>query len=224
MTSDDEFGARLGRSIGGRVRRLRTDNDLDELLTRSEELRRRQRRRFTIGTTIAVLILAAGAFAIGTATSEADPDGDTTAVVIPRSPDVADVYAPAELARAGVEIANAYLVVFGPAPDPAKVASIQLGSDILPLLHRSKEIAARFGYTEDQLAGNVVTVSSPSFIDATHAIVRFSITVPGHGTAVKDRIGYAVQTDGKWQVAARTVCDLVWPSGTWAACPARSPS
>ena len=58
----------------------------------------------------------------------------------------------------------------------------------------------------------------------THAVVRFSITIPDHGTVVRDRIGYAVQTDGKWQVAARTVCDLVWPAGTWAACPARSPS
>ena len=151
--------------------------------------------------------------------------GITTAVVVSAlSSDVADIYAPGDLAQAGVEIANAYRIVFGPAGDPAKAESIQLGSDILPLLHRSKEIATRFGYTEDQLAGNVVTVSDPSFIDATHAVVRFSITIPGHGTAVRDRIGYAVQTNGKWQVAARTVCDLVWPSGTWAACPARSPN
>ena len=223
MTSDDELGARLGRSIDTRVRRLRPKEDLDDLLARSEARRRRQRRQFAAGTAIAVVVVAIGAFVLGAATSDDSVDS-TTAVVIPRSPDLADIYAPGDLARAGVEIASAYRTVFGPAPDSAKAASIQLGPDIIPLLHRSKEIATRFGYTEDQLAGNVVTVSDPSFIDATHAIVRFSITIPGHGTAVKDRVGYAVQTKGKWQVAARTVCDLVWPSGTWAACPARSPS
>lgn len=221
MTSDDELGARLGRSIDTRVRRLRPKDDLDDLLARSEARRREQRRRFGIATTIVVLVVAVAAFALGSAVS--DGDGESTAVVIPRSPEVADIYAPGDLARAGVEIASAYRVVFGPASDKSKAASIQLGSDLIPLLHRSKEIAARFGYTADQLAGNVVTVSDPSFIDATHAIVRFSITIPDHGTIVKDRIGYAVQTDGKWQVAARTVCDLVWPAGTWAACPARSP-
>ena len=222
MTTDDELGARLGRSVDTRVRRVRADSNLDDLLTRSEELRHRQRRRFTAGTTIVVLVVAVAAFAVGTAVS--DGDGDTTAVVIPRSSGVADIYAPGDLAKAGVEIAGAYRVVFGLADDRAKAAAIQLGSDLIPLLHRSKEIGARFGYTEDQLAGNVVTVSDPSFIDATHAVVRFSITIPGHGTVVKDRIGYAVQTDGRWQVAARTVCDLVWPAGTWAACPARSPN
>jgi hypothetical protein len=222
VTTDDELGARLGRSIDTRVRRIRPRDDLDDLLARSEERRRVQRRRFAIGSTIVVVLAAVGAFVLGSLT--ADGGGDTTAVVIPRSPAVADIYEPDDLARAGVEIAGAYRTVFGPADDREKAASIQLGSDLIPLLHRSKEIAARFGYTEDQLKGNVVTVSDPSFIDATHAVVRFSITIPGHGTAVKDRIGYAVQTDGKWQVAARTVCDLVWPAGTWAACPARTSS
>jgi hypothetical protein len=222
VTSDDELGARLGRSIDTRVRRLRPRDDLDDLLVRSEARRRRQRQRFTVGTLIALVVVAIGAFALGSATS--DDGADTTAVVIPRSPDVADVYVPAELARVSTEIAAAYRDVFGPATDEAKVAAIQLGPELVPLLHRSSEIARRFGYTADQLEGNVVTVGSLSFIDATHAIVQFSITIPGHGTVVKERIGYAVKTDGKWQVAARTVCDLVWPGTTSAACPARAPN
>jgi hypothetical protein len=134
------------------------------------------------------------------------------------------VYAPAELAQVSTEIAAAYHDVFGPATDRAKVAAIQLGPELVPLLHRSTDIARRFGYTADQLEGNVVTVGSLSFIDATHAIVQFSITIPGHGTVVKQRVGYAVQTDGRWQVAARTVCDLVWPGTTSPACPTRAQS
>jgi hypothetical protein len=223
MTTDDDLGARLGRSIDTRVRRLRARDDLDDLLERSEERRRQQRRRFTVGTTIIAIVVAVGAFALGTMSAD-DGGGDPTAVVIPRSPAAADIYAPDDLAQAGVEIANAYQVVFGPASDAMKAASIQLGPDLIPLLHRSKEIGARFGYTADQLKGNVVVVSAPAFIDANHATVQFSITIPGHGTVVKERVGYAVQTDGKWQVAARTVCDLVWPAGTWAACPARASS
>jgi hypothetical protein len=222
MTPDDELGARLGRSIDARVGRVRTDHDFDDLLARSNELRRRQRRRFAVGTTIAVLLVALVAFTVGSATS--DTEGDTTAVVIPRSPEVADVYAPAELARAGMEIAAAYRDVFGPASDAAKIGAMQLGPDLLPLLHRSSKIAQRFGYTQEQLAGNVVTVGDPSFIDATHAIVRFSIAIPGHDSGVKDRLGYAVRTDGRWQVAARTVCDIVWPGTTSPACPARASS
>jgi hypothetical protein len=220
MKSDEELGAQLGRSIDARVRRLRPENDLDDLLARSEARRRRQKRQFAAGGTIVVLVVAIGAFVIGASTS--DDGGTTTAVVIPKSSNVADIYAPAELARAEVEIATAYRNVFAPASEASKVSSIQLGEDLVPLLHRSTDIARRFGYTDDQLAGNVVTVSEPSFIDATHAIVKFSITIPGHGTVVKDRVGYAVQTDGRWQVAARTVCDIVWPGTTSPACPARA--
>lgn len=222
MTSDDELGAQLGRSIDARVRRLRPARDLDDLLARSEARRRRQKRQFAVGGTIVVLVVAIAAFAIGASTS--DDGGTTTAVVIPKSSNAADIYAPAELAKAGVEIATAYRNVFAPASDASKVSSIQLGEDLVPLLRRSTDIARRFGYTDDQLAGNVVTVSEPSFIDATHAIVKFSITIPDHGTVVKDRVGYAVQTDGRWQVAARTVCDIVWPGTTSPACPARAPA
>jgi len=222
MITDDEFGAQLGRSIETRVRRLRPRDDLDDLLERSEVLRHRQRGRLAIGATMIVIVVAFGAFAVGAALS--DHTEGTTAVVIPRSPDVADVYAPAELARASTEIAAAYRAVFGPGSDEAKAAAIQLGPELVPLLHRSADIARRFGYTADQLRGNVVTVGALSFIDATHAIVQFSITIPGHGTVVKERVGYAVQTDGRWQVAARTVCDIVWPGTTSAACPARAPA
>jgi hypothetical protein len=222
VTSDDELGARLGRSIDARVRRVRISDDLDDVVVRSQERQRRQRRLVAIGTSALLVVVAIGAFALGAATGDGDGDARPTAVVVPRSPEVADVYAPAELARAGREISSAYRDVFGPASDDAKRAAMQLGPELLPLLHRSGDIARRFGYTPDQLARNVVTVSDPSFIDATHAIVKFSITIPDHGTIVRDRVGYAVVVDGRWKVAARTVCDIVWPGTTSPACPARA--
>ncbi len=134
------------------------------------------------------------------------------------------MYEPADLAQAGLEISRAFRAVFGPASEQVKLDSMQLGPELQPLLRRSAKIAERFGYTQDQLARNAVAVGDPSFIDATHAIVHFSITIPDHGTIVRDRIGYAVKTGGRWQVAARTVCDIVWPGTTSPACPARTPS
>jgi hypothetical protein len=223
MTRDDDFGAQVGRTIEARVRRIRPVDDLEALLTKSAELRRRQRRRFAVGTTLLLIVVAIAAYSIGTASTSSTGD-ETTAVVVPRAPTVADVYAPEDLARAGIEISSAYRDVFGPASNDAKVEAMQLGPQLLPLLHRSGEIAQRFGYTEDQISRNTVTVSDPSFIDATHAIVKFSITIPDHGTVVKDRLGYAVQIDGRWLVAARTVCDIVWPGTTSPACPAKTTS
>jgi hypothetical protein len=217
--SDDEFGVRLGRSIDARVGRARPRSDVGDLLTQSEELRRRLHRRVLAVMTVVVVLVGALGYLVGTSVGEGD---ETTAVVVPRAPNDADVYAPDDLARASIEISQAYRDVFGPSTDDVKAASMQLGPELLPVLHRSAEIAQRFGYTKDQLKGNVVTVSAPSFIDATHAIVRFSITIPDHGTKVKDRTGYAVRSDGRWQVAARTVCDIVWPGTTSPACPARA--
>jgi hypothetical protein len=219
--NDDELGARLGRSIDARVQRVQPRTDIDDLLTRSDELRRRERRRFLAVTTGVVIVVGALGFMLGSVVSD---DGDTsTAVVVPRASSEADVYEPADLAQAGREISGAFRAVFGPASEQVKLDSMQLGRELQPLLRRSAKIAQSFGYTEDQLARNVVAVSDPSFIDATHAIVHYSITIPDHGTIVRDRIGYAVKTGGRWQVSARTVCDIVWPGTTSPACPARSP-
>jgi len=220
--NDEEFGAQLGRSIEARVSRAQPLADVDDLLTRGDELRRKQRRRHLAVTAVVVIAVGALGFAVGTTVG--DDGGTTTAVIVPRASSEGDVYEPADLAQAGFEIANAFRAVFGPASEQRKVDSIQLGPELQPLLRRSAKIAQSFGYTEDQLARNVVTVTDPSFIDATHAIVHFSITIPDHGTIVRDRLGYAVKTDGRWQVSARTVCDIVWPGTTSPACPARAPS
>ncbi len=220
--NDEEFGTQLGRSIEARVARAQPRGDLDDLFTRSEQLQTNQRRRLVVGMSVVVVAIGALGFFVGS--SVADDGTTTTAVVVPRASSEADVYEPADLARAGAQISTAFRAVFGPASDEAKIDAIQLGPELQPLLRRSADIAKRFGYTQDQLARNVVTVSEPSFIDATHAVVHFSITIPDHGTIVKDRVGYAVIADGRWKVAARTVCDIVWPGTTSPACPARSPS
>jgi hypothetical protein len=217
--NDEDLGTQLGRSIDARVGRAKPRSDFDDVLTQSAQLQRQRRHRLVVVMSIVALAVGAVGFFVGSSLAD---DGTTTAVVVPRASSEADVYEPADLAQAGVEISTAFRDVFGPASEQAKIDAIQLGPELQPLLRRSVEIAKRFGYTQDQLARNVVTVSAPSFIDATHAIVHFSITIPDHGTIVKDRVGYAVIADGRWRVAARTVCDIVWPGTTSPACPARS--
>ena len=58
-----------------------------------------------------------------------------------------------------------------------------------------------------------------AFIDASHAVVHFTLTIPGHGPILADRVGYAVLTDGRWKVALRTACDLLSLDGLGRTCP-----
>ena len=62
-------------------------------------------------------------------------------------------------------------------------------------------------------------VSPQKFIDDTHAVVRFDLSIPDHGNVLADRAGYAVFVDGSWKVALRTVCDIVSLDGTTQTCP-----
>ena len=49
--------------------------------------------------------------------------------------------------------------------------------------------------------------------------MQFSLTIPGHGEILRDRVGYAVLVDGRWKVALRTECDLLSLNGLGAQCP-----
>ena len=79
--------------------------------------------------------------------------------------------------------------------------------------------AERFGYTAEQLAGTTISLRDIAFIDETHAVVHFTLAIPGHGTILVDRVGYAVHTDGRWKVALRTACDLLSLDGLGRTCP-----
>jgi hypothetical protein len=62
-------------------------------------------------------------------------------------------------------------------------------------------------------------VLATRFIDSTHAIVQFSLTISGHGEVLKDRVGYAVLVNGRWKVALRMECDLLSLNGLGVQCP-----
>ena len=129
-------------------------------------------------------------------------------------------YEPANIDVARADIAAAFHDAFdGSAPEPAKLAAIQDGVRMQALTRQSKEWVQQFGFTAEQLAGTSISVLDASFIDETHAIVRFTLSIPGHGVILADRVGYAVVDGGRWKVALRTVCDLLSLNGRGARCP-----
>src|SRR5262245_5941002 len=99
--NDEEIGAELGRSIEARVVRAQPRGDIDDLLTRSDALRRKERRRLLAATAVVVIAVGAVGFVVGT--SIGDDGGTPTAVIVPRASSEADVYEPADLAQAGLE-------------------------------------------------------------------------------------------------------------------------
>src|SRR4051812_17397274 len=110
--NDEDLGTQLGRSIDARVGRAKPPSDFDDVLTQSAQLQRQRRHRLVVVMSIVALAVGAVGFFVGSSLAD---DGTTTAVVVPRASSEADVYEPADLAQAGVEISTAFRDVFGPA-------------------------------------------------------------------------------------------------------------
>jgi hypothetical protein len=218
--NDDELARALTRSVDARTRKMAPRADVDDLFAR---VRRRSARqhRVLLGSFVAVLALAGVA---GYLIGRSDEGGTTTVVAasgsIPNPRAGSSGLAPAdeEAARAAVKLAfhDAYT---GDVPRQVKAAAIQRGGELETLSRAALKNAQRFGYTAEQLAGTTVEVTSVLFIDETHAAVRFTISIPGHGDMLVDRIGYAVLDDGRWKVSLRTACDILSLGGLLQECP-----
>jgi hypothetical protein len=218
--NDDELGAKLGQSIERRVRAVKPSVGMDELLVRTQRRLARQRRLLVA---LVVTVLAVGGitgYLVGHTT-----DGDTGPRVAlddgaPGFASHAPAFEPANVEATRALISQAFHSAFdGGVPQSEKVAAIQYGSTLEPLARESQQFVEQFGYTAEQIAGTSITVLDTSFIDATHAIVHFSLTIPGHGVVLVDRVGYAVYVDGRWKVALRTECDLLSLNGLGGQCP-----
>ncbi|HEX4530344.1 MAG TPA: hypothetical protein VIA11_13155 [Acidimicrobiia bacterium] len=219
--NDDELGRHLGHSIERRVRSVTPRVHLEELLVRTQRRLSRQ-RRILVAAAVAVLLLGGLAgYLVGHA------DDDHRAAVnaalddgAPRAASAAPGFEPANVEAANAEIEQAFHSAFDGGVDPRQRAdAIQNAASIESLTQSATQNAARFGYTAEQLAGTTTSVLATRFIDSTHAIVQFSITIPGHGEILRDRVGYAVLVDGRWKVALRTECDLLSLDGLGAQCP-----
>jgi hypothetical protein len=215
----------LKRSLDQRTRRVDPRPDVDELLRRVQA---RASRRQHLAVFAIVLVLVVG-IAVGFLVGQSSTDGRTDSVsVAARSetdstPSADTPLRPADVATAISAIGTAFHDGFdGASPESARIAATQGGATMVELWHDSVEFAAQFGYTAEQIAGTTILVRDISFIDATHAIVRFTLSIPGHGDVMVDRIGYAVFTDGRWKISSRTACDIVSLTGALKNCPPSS--
>ena len=128
--------------------------------------------------------------------------------------------APADIEAARTDVEHAFQVAYsGGVPRDERLAAIQEGPSLDPLHEQAVAVAGAGGITAEQLAGTTIQVFGVTFIDADHAAARFTLTIPGRGDVLRDRIGYAVRVDGRWKVALRTACDLLSLSGSILPCP-----
>ena len=67
-------------------------------------------------------------------------------------------------------------------------------------------LAMAGGPTAEQLDGMTVETADLAFTDETHAVVLFTLHMPGR-SGVGQRVGYAVLRDGRWKVARQTQCE-----------------
>ena len=218
---DDELVNSLERSIELRVRNVSPRPNVEDFLARVERRGSRQ-RRWLVGAVVAVLAVGGLAgFVIGRASE--DPD---THVVLapssgfPRADTSPGSLEPADAGAARAAIVQAFHDAYdGSSPESVKSAAIQYGERLGAVRANIRKIAQLHGYTAEQLAGTTIEVLDVSFIDRTHAAVRFTITIPGHGNVLVDRVGYAVVDGGRWKVSLRTACDLLSLGGLPEACP-----
>ena len=119
-----------------------------------------------------------------------------------------------------MEVLKAYQEAYtGGVTDAVRDAAVQRGSELSELRQDIIAIARATGYTAEQFAGTTVSVRDITFIDDTHAAVRFTLSVPGHGDVLVDRTGFAVVDGGRWKVALRTACDVLSLNGVQRPCP-----
>jgi hypothetical protein len=223
--SNDDFPESIRRTLEARVRHLEPHPDADLLFARVQA-RTRRKQRLLAGVTACVLVAGVlGGYLLGRSSTSPSSPGVLAPLDdgVPSSPSPISPYAPADVGAANAAIDAAFHAALdGNTTPAAQIVAIQNGSRVQPLMHESALLAQSFGYAPEQLAAAAVAVSDVSFIDSTHAVVHFTLTIPGHGAVLVDRAGYAVFEAGAWRVAMRTACDLVSLNGLVRTCPSAS--
>jgi hypothetical protein len=217
--NDEQLTRSLDRGVEDRLAGARLRPDVDDLFRRSERRASRERR---LRSGLLVVFLAVGGLA-GYAIGRDDAGTDTVAVAsdaaFDREPQPAAL-TPADLGVARAGVTSAFETAYtGSVPEPQRTAAIQDGASLEPRRRQVVAVALAHGYTTEQFAASTIDVLDVQFIDEDHAVVRFTLTVPGHGDVLVDRVGYAVREDGAWRVALRTACDLLSLGGAAGPCP-----
>jgi hypothetical protein len=218
--NDDDLALALERSVEARARKVAARPDVDDLLARA---RRRAARQHRVLVASMVAVLAVGGL-VGYLIGQSDDSGTDVVVVgngsIPSPGAGSAALAPADVDAARAEVKAAFYDAYaGGVSDSARADAVQRGDELDVFRRAVVKNIQRFGYTPEQLAGTTIDVADVLFIDETHAAVRFTVTIPGHGDVLADRVGYAVVDGGRWKVSLRTACDILSLNGLLQQCP-----
>ena len=207
---EQDLSDRLHRGVESRFEGRAPRPDLEDFLTRVE---RRTSRRHRVLVTASVALLAVGTFGGFLVGRSGDEPAARTVLApsnglsngLPRVANPSVRLEPRDRTRRVPRSPRRTTTPTTAAPRPAKDAALQYGKELDAARRQATDQALQHGYTTDQLNGSSIEVLDVSFIDPSHAAVRFTITVPGHGTVLQDRVGYAVVDRGRWKVAAANV-------------------
>jgi hypothetical protein len=197
---------------------------MEQLLLQLERRATRQ-RHLLLGSLVAVLALG-GIAGYLAGHSNAPTEHAVVALNegVPADPPVNSAIEPENVDGAIAAITQAFHDAYdGGSPDAVRRAAVQHGRAIEVLRRDTLASAEARGYTAEQLAGTTIAVLDTSFVDETHAVVHFTLAIPGHGPVLVDQVGYAVVDETRWKVSLRTECDLLSLSGLGRTCPPATP-
>jgi hypothetical protein len=222
--SDMKTADALAASLRRRAQRIDPRPNLEQLLARLDRRVTRHRRVLAGGLVAVLAVGGVVGYAVG---SSSVPE--TTAVValndgVPDPASNAPAIEPENVDAAVVAISQAFHDAFtGGIPVAVRQSATQNGALLETLRGEALASAQRFGVSPTELAGVTVEVRDTTFVDRTHAVVHFTLTVPGRGPVLVDQVGYAVVDAGRWKVSLRTACDLLSLSGLGRPCPPVTP-
>jgi len=223
---DARVAAALTSSLERRTRTVLARPDADQLLLRLEHRGASQRRRLVAGAVVVVALGAIAGYLVGSSKTATQPasvvaldDGAPGARPSDTSLPTRDLE-PRNVDAAIAAIDQAFHAAFdGGVPDAVRRAATQSGPLLDELRRETLALAQTRGFTSDELAGISIEVLETKFVDRTHGVVRFTLTIPGRGAVLTDQTGYAIFEAGRWRVSLRTACDLLSLSGLGRPCP-----
>ncbi len=222
--NDPDLERGLARSLERRAQRVSPRPNMEHLLSKLERRGSRQRRVLLGGVAAAFAI----AGVIGYVAGQSDTSTESGVVVVnqgvPGAQPTGPAIEPENVDVATAEITQAFHDAFdGGTPDEVRRAAVQGSSMTEELRRETLASAQERGFTPAELNGISIEVLGTTFVDRTHAVVHFTLSIPDHGPVLVDQVAYAVFDSGRWQVSLRTACDLLSLSGLGQECPPRTP-
>lgn len=218
--SDADTGNALARSLQRRTQRVDPRPSLETLLGRLDRRMTKQRRLLAAALVVFLAVGAVVGYAVGESSAPR-----TTAVValndgVPDPSAGIPAIEPENAPAAIAEIDQAFHDAFdGGTPVALRWAAVQSGSKLEGLRRAARATAESLGFTAAELDSILIETRDTSFVDRTHAVVRFTMSIPDRGPVLVDQVGYAVVDNGRWRVSLRTACDLLSLSGLGRPCP-----